>query len=100
MGGADSLIKMKTFSFTIIIVSLFLGCPHRSSYGQEGADQPLRLSTELVVLDAQVLSKKTGSVIGNLKKDDFSIYEDGVRQAITHFSQDRLPLSILLLIDT
>jgi VWFA-related protein len=67
---------------------------------QEPSEQSIRLFTELVTLDAQVVHKKTGRPVGNLVKEDFSLYEDGVHQEITHFSQDKLPLSILLLIDT
>jgi len=59
----------------------------------------LKLSTELVVVDAQVLSKKTGSPVNGLTERDFVLYEEGVKQRITHFSQDKLPLSILLLLD-
>jgi VWFA-related protein len=69
-------------------------------FSQNPVDETLKLSTDLVVLDAQVLNKKTGIAIGNLKKEDFAIYEDGVKEEITHFSQDQLPLSILLVIDT
>jgi VWFA-related protein len=61
--------------------------------------QNIRLNVDLVVLDAQVLQQKTGRVAGNLKKEDFLLAEDGVRQQITHFSQDTLPLSVILLID-
>jgi VWFA-related protein len=67
---------------------------------QEPAEQALKLSTELITLDAQIVQKKTGRPIGNLFKEDFSLYEDGVKQEITHFSQDKLPLSVLLLLDT
>lgn len=67
---------------------------------QTPSDETFKLRTDLVVLDAQVLNKKTGLAVGNLKKEDFIIYEDGVKQEITHFSQDRLPLSILLVLDT
>jgi VWFA-related protein len=52
-----------------------------------------------VVLDAQVLQHKTGRVAGDLKREDFALSEDGVKQQITHFSQDSLPLSVILLID-
>ena len=55
--------------------------------------------TDLVVVDPQVMNKKTGRIIGNLKREDFDLYEDGVKQEITHFSQQKLPLSILLLFD-
>jgi VWFA-related protein len=63
-------------------------------------EMTIRISTELVLLDAQVLRKKTGLVVGSLTKNDFEVYEDGVRQEITFFGKDKLPLSIMLLIDT
>ena len=62
-------------------------------------DEPLRLSTQLVVVDAQVLSKKSGAPVNRLSERDFVLYEEGVKQQITHFSQDTLPLSIVLLLD-
>lgn len=72
----------------------------------EPADKPVpakaedvRLAVDLVVLDAQVLQQKTGRVVGFLKGEDFVLSEDGVKQQITHFSQDSLPLSVLFLID-
>jgi VWFA-related protein len=67
---------------------------------QPGAtDEPIKLSTQLVVVDAQVLNKKTGAVVNGLAREYFTLYEDGVKQQITHFSQDKLPLSIVLLLD-
>ena len=66
---------------------------------QEPADQPIKLRAELITLDAQVTRKKTNAVIAGLTQDDFAIYEDGVKQQITYFSQDKLPLSIVLLLD-
>jgi Ca-activated chloride channel homolog len=63
-------------------------------------EMTIRISTEIVVLDAQVLRKKSGLVVGSLNKNDFEIYEDGVKQEISFFGKDKLPLSIMLLIDT
>jgi VWFA-related protein len=62
-------------------------------------DEPVKLSTQLVVVDAQVLNKKTGAPVGGLTAGDFVLYEEGAKQPITHFSQDELPLSIVLLLD-
>jgi VWFA-related protein len=59
----------------------------------------LKVDVDLVTIDALVLQKQTARVIGDLKKDDFVLAEDGVTQVITHFSQDSLPLSVLLLVD-
>ncbi len=63
------------------------------------AGEIIKINTDLVVLDAQILRKKGGAVVGSLRRENFTLYEDGVKQEITHFSQDKLPLSILLLLD-
>ena len=62
-------------------------------------DEPIKLRGELVVLDVQVLHKKTSLVIGDLKREDFILVEDGVKQHISHFSRDKLPLSVIILMD-
>jgi len=59
----------------------------------------IRLDTNLVVLDVQVLNRKTGEIINGLKPADFELYEDGLRQEVSHFSQDKLSLSVILLMD-
>ena len=63
------------------------------------ADEVIKVDVDLVTVDALVLQKNTARVVGGLKKEDFVLLEDGTRQEITHFSQDSLPLSVLLLID-
>lgn len=62
-------------------------------------DEPLKLSTQLVVVDAQILNKRTGLPVNGLSERDFVVYEQGIKQQISHFSQDTLPLSIVLLLD-
>jgi VWFA-related protein len=91
---------MKSRYCVLILFALFLILTSRSqSQERSAAEEPLKLSAELVVLDAQVLSKKTGAVVNGLALENFTLFEDGVRQRITHFSQDKLPLSIVLLLD-
>ncbi len=67
--------------------------------GKNVPQEVVKVDVDLVTLDALVLEKKTARIVGGLKKEDFQIYEDGNKQQITHFSQDTLPLSVLLLID-
>jgi VWFA-related protein len=62
-------------------------------------DEVVKVDVDLVVLDALIMQKKTGRVAGGMKQEDFSLTEDGVKQQITHFSQDSYPLSVLLLVD-
>jgi VWFA-related protein len=85
---------------TFLVLLFFLLSGAKIAVAQTQIEEPLKLGTELVVVDAQVLQKKTGASVGSLQRQDFRLYEDGVEQQITHFSQDKLPLSILLLVDT
>lgn len=58
-----------------------------------------RVDVRVVQVDAQVLNKKTRQAARELKKEDFELYEDNVRQQVSSFSQDTLPLSVVLLFD-
>lgn len=58
-----------------------------------------RVNVRLVLVDAQVTHKKTGEIVTSLKQDDLQVYEDGVLQPASFFSQDELPLSVVLLFD-
>jgi VWFA-related protein len=53
----------------------------------------------LVMVDVQAMNKKTGTPVGNLAREDFAVEDNGVRREIEYFSQSKLPLSIILLID-
>src|SRR6266850_851999 len=71
--------------------------PSRSERNIKG--DVVKVDVDLVTVDALVLKKNTARVVGDLKQGDFVISEDGTKQSISHFSQDSLPLSVLLLID-
>lgn len=62
-------------------------------------DEVIKVNTDLVVLDAQVVDKKTNKVFSGLRKEDFELFEENIRQQIAYFSHDQLPLSVLLLLD-
>src|SRR5262245_11450148 len=65
----------------------------------ETSAEVVKIDVDLVKIDALVLQKNTARIVGGLKKEDFLLYEDGTKQEITHFSQDQLPLSVLVAID-
>src|SRR5213594_3193898 len=67
--------------------------------GARSPNDIVKVDVDLVTIDALVLLKNTARIVGDLKKDDFILSEDGAKQTITHFSQDSLPLSVLLLVD-
>jgi VWFA-related protein len=59
----------------------------------------ITLRAELVVVDANVVDKRSREFIRGLKPQDFELFEDNARQRIEFLSQDHLPLSIVLLVD-
>ncbi|MGC2828072.1 MAG: VWA domain-containing protein [Candidatus Acidiferrum sp.] len=58
----------------------------------------IRVGVNLVLLDATVKTK-SGQIMADLKKDDFEVREDGVRQKIDVFSRDALPINVALVLD-
>jgi Ca-activated chloride channel family protein len=88
--------RLTIFSFAPIIFAWLISTP---AHAQETSpDDVIKVNTDLVVCDAQVLDKNK-RIVGDLTKDDFELTDRGVKQEITYFSRDELPLSIILLLD-
>jgi VWFA-related protein len=58
-----------------------------------------RVDVHMVLVDTQVLNKKTRHAIPSLKATDFQVYEDNILQRLKVFNQDTMPLSVVLLFD-
>jgi len=58
----------------------------------------ISVNVPLVTLDVGVLSKE-GMFIPGLKKENFRVFEDGVPQTITDFSQIQAPITAVLLVE-
>jgi VWFA-related protein len=69
-----------------------------AAWGQDDA-AVFRTTSQLVLLDVQVLQAKTKTSTGGLVAKDFEVYENGARQEISVFGRERFPLSIVLLFD-
>jgi VWFA-related protein len=54
---------------------------------------------ELINVTATV-SDSSGRFVPNLRKEDFTVYEDDQAQTITHFSAERVPVSLGIALDT
>ncbi len=86
--------------FFLLLATISLLCVLTTTFAQEKEPaEVIKVNTDLVVFDAQVIDKKSKRVIGDLTKDDFEVTEKGVRQQVSYFSRDELPLSIILLLD-
>jgi VWFA-related protein len=72
------------------------------AWGQQDSPSgaPLfRANSDLVLLDVQVIDKKTHTAAGKLGVKDFELTEDGTPQKILFVGRDQLPLSLVLLFD-
>lgn len=58
-----------------------------------------RVTVDLISLNVTVVDTRN-RFITELDRDNFSVYEDGVKQEISVFSQEDLPLRMVLLLDT
>src|SRR5262245_32566373 len=68
---------------------------------QQQGDEGFRFKSgvELVNVTATV-SDQDGHFVSGLTKDDFRVFDDGEAQEITNFSNERVPVSLGILLDT
>ena len=64
----------------------------------QDVDDVIRTETSLIQLNVGVVDKQ-GRAITSLTRDDFTIYEDGVKQSIQHFEPVDAPFSLVLMLD-
>lgn len=63
------------------------------------AQEPIRVRVDMVSLPV-VVTDRTGRRIKDLEKDDFQVFENGVRQEIAGFAATDEPINVALLLDT
>lgn len=67
---------------------------------KEKDDEVIRVNTEIVTLAATV-TDRNGRYRSDLKRSDFTVYENGVEQKLEYFNTgDRIPMSLGIIFDT
>lgn len=66
---------------------------------QRGEGFRYKSGVDLVNVTATV-TDENGRFVPDLTRDDFTVYEDGERQDITHFERERVPVSLGIVLDT
>ena len=92
-------MQYRKYSFTVwpqFAALLILFCVH-PAFAQD-VDDVVRTETSLVQLNVGVVDKQ-GHPVTSLTRNDFVIYEDGVKQSIQHFEPTESPFSLVLLLD-
>jgi Ca-activated chloride channel family protein len=65
---------------------------------QEQGPSTFQGGVELINISATV-TDRNGRFVAGLGKDDFAVFEDGERQELAHFSNERVPVSLGLVLD-
>lgn len=58
-----------------------------------------KIETNIVNVDAVVYNKKTGQIITGLKKENFAIFENGVKKDISNFTTPESPITVTLVVE-
>lgn len=82
-----------------LLFPLLLLCGSISLARAQAPDDVLRTDVALVQLNVGVVDPR-GRAVTSLSRNDFTVYEDGVRQPILHFEPTYAPFSLVLLLDT
>ncbi len=68
---------------------------------QQDESQSFRFRTAVELINVTVtVTDGTGRFVSGLRREDFRIFEDGVEQPVSHFSNDRVPVSLGIALDT
>lgn len=81
----------------VILTSVILAASS-SEQRRRRTDDVFRSGIDLVQMSATVVDED-GRLVGDLRREDFEVFEDAERQTITHFTRDRVPLSVGVVLD-
>ncbi len=62
-------------------------------------DEILVIDTNLINVDAVVYNKKSGQIVTGLEKENFAVFENGVKQEITNFAVPEAPITVTLVME-
>lgn len=82
----------------VLSVSLLALCS-ALGYARQGTPAQFRTEVEQIVLYASVYDKDS-TLVADLEKEDFTIFEDRIQQEITYFGRDDVPSTLGVVIDS
>ena len=82
----------------VILAGAVLGASSSAQRRPRATDDVFRSGVDLVQMSATVVDAD-GRLVADLQREDFEVFEDGERQTVTHFTRDRVPLSLGVVLD-
>ncbi len=62
-------------------------------------EEVLKIKTNIVNVDAVVYNKKSGQIVTGLKKENFAVFENGIKQDITNFATPEAPITVSVVVE-
>jgi Ca-activated chloride channel homolog len=94
--------RISTVAVSLVLGgSLLAAQPFDSAQGQQQDPSAFKFRTgvELINVNATV-TDQSGRFVSGLMRDDFRVYDDETLQTVTHFSAERVPVSLGIVLDT
>ena len=100
--GSTPWVRLKRsaalVSTAVVMTLAVMSAQERPTSGEREQFR-FRSGVELINVTATV-SDGRGRFVSDLRQDDFRIYEDGELRPITHFTAERVPVSLSIVLDT
>lgn len=93
---ASRLLLTATLAATVLAGTLLAAS---SQDQQTGERFRFRTGVELINVTVTV-TDGNGRFVSGLRREDFRVFEDGVEQPVTHFDNERVPVSLGIALDT
>jgi len=95
---SNKQIKIKK-QLLLLLLSLVLLITDGKAQETEDDDTPIKVDTLLLTMPFTV-ADKSGRNIAGLKKENFSVFQNGEEQDIEYFFNEEAPMNVAILIDT
>ena len=102
MSGCQMVTRLRVAFTAFVLALVVLPAGARQERSQKPIpqdDEPIKLNTTLVQVPV-VVSERGGRYVSDLTRDEFSVFEDGIKQNIELFGSVEEPFSVALLLDS
>jgi VWFA-related protein len=90
---------VKLTACAVLVAAAFATAVAQERQGSSQESFRFRTGVELINVTATV-TDGTGRFVPGLRQEDFRVFEDGQLRPITHFTSERVPVSLGILLDT
>jgi len=95
------MTTLRSFGLVLLAAAVFVRGSHDTHAQQDPSREQFRFRTgvELINVTATVVDAN-GRFVQGLTKEDFTVFQDDEVQVISHFTSERVPVSLGILLDT